>query len=619
MGRQGGQGGLESASKYPPLSNGALPKILQGGDSPPISIPLEPTLQIVDIEPVTVPGTSSVAYNLMISDGQFATKQCVIEGNVADRLMQNRYLDKLSIVKFKNFYIRKNRWGHNVLFVLELVVLQSGSEVKQVIGAPIEINHDGTMSTPIASLNPHLKSWTIKALVLKVERLYQISNGESSYSFHLVDETAEIMAYASLRSPQPCQAGQVYLISTPCDVVPATVDTKIRIRSNRASYYQLSFKPDTFKAVHVESPFATKSGGEVNNSVLNNQEESGQTAQKDEKVAGGKRKTMEQTLQGAPEELRTEKQSRTWTREMELKEENDRLRRDLEQVKREHGLAFKEKEALQEKLAEAEKEKSTLKTENERLKMENSLHAKFTTMKMNTRLGNIQGQLKSSVRATKIGFEKIVQALQSKIQLQNSDLTSTALASYLMEARTLLHQKQTEIDSIMKQLKETFDMAVVGEMAEARERETAEYHLSMQDMEEAREKETTEYALAMAEMEREAKQRAEQCAEMEREAKLRAERCAEMEREAKLRAEQCAAIRRLLQCNICHTVTDAMMQCIQGHIICYPCFGRLIPRRCVVPTCTANRLGPTFPTTRNLVAEQVNQIMRTLPGQLGGN
>jgi len=272
------------SSKFP-LSGGSLLKICQGTtvDSP--------VLQMVSTKRIA--GTSTERYRLLISDGQY----CNSYGMLATQLnpmIHDGTLSEHSIVKVNKLQCN-NMQGKKVIILLELEVLQPGSEVKEKIGTPISINPDGTVPAgeqnrpppvnssntpnkrssseapvgqpaakrsmldnlnssslsssnvfPIASLTPYQNKWTIKARVTHKGDIRRWSNARGEghlFSFDLVDGSGEIRATAFKEQCDKfynlCEVGKVFLINN-CSLKPAN-----KQYSNLNNDYELTFRDST--------------------------------------------------------------------------------------------------------------------------------------------------------------------------------------------------------------------------------------------------------------------------------------------------------------------------------------------------------------------------------------
>lgn len=216
-----------------------------------------PILQVLSTERQFHPQTSEVVgYRLSVSDGQFYTRYC---SWLDEELVENGTLNRFCIVKVKECYKKSA-----ILIFKDLEVLQSGSEVKTFIGAPIGVTLDGSVPawitssevSPIASLSPLKKIWIIKALVTKIEIHQESSGRDSKYVFHLVDESGEIRATAfDQKYFDLCEVGKVYRLST-CLLVSTDQSNTLKDHPYN-NEYELVFRADT-EMVKSEDASATQ-------------------------------------------------------------------------------------------------------------------------------------------------------------------------------------------------------------------------------------------------------------------------------------------------------------------------------------------------------------------------
>jgi len=256
------------------LSNGALLKICQGAQDvePPI-------FQLLQTKKIA--GTSTERYRMLISDGANSNSYGMLATQL-NGLVHEEKLKEYCIFKV-NKYQCNNMQGKKVIIILDLEVLQEGSEVGEKIGSPIAIAADGTVSAqpvdqnrapntsnngdnkrvarteavgspatkrpsmldrpviaqgmpsnlagqptfPIASLTPYQNKWTIKARVTKKSDIRRWSNSRGEghlFSMDLLDESGEIRATAFKNECDKfepmVQEDKVYFISN-CKLKPA--------------------------------------------------------------------------------------------------------------------------------------------------------------------------------------------------------------------------------------------------------------------------------------------------------------------------------------------------------------------------------------------------------------
>jgi len=271
-----------------PLSEGSLLKICQGAQNVD-----QPIFQLLQTKKIA--GTSTERFRMLISDGANSNSY----GMLATQL--NAYVNEGKLTEYSIFKVKKhqcnNMQGKKVIIVLDLEVLQEGSEVGAKVGSPIPISADGTVPNqesdqnrapniptnngdnkraryeaasspapapkrpsildrppmaqgnlagqptfPIASLTPYQNRWTIKARVTNKSDIKRWSNSRGEgylFSMDLLDESGEIRATAfkaECDKFEPIvEVDKVYYISN-CKLKPAN-----KQYSNLNNDYELTF------------------------------------------------------------------------------------------------------------------------------------------------------------------------------------------------------------------------------------------------------------------------------------------------------------------------------------------------------------------------------------------
>jgi len=236
---------VRKMAKYQ-LSKGTLLKICQGAQD--VEYPIFQLLQTKKIA-----GTSTERYRMLMSDGANSNSYGMLATQL-NGLIHEEKLKEHCIFKVNKFQVN-NMQGKKVIIVLDLEVLQDGTEVGEKIGSPVAINADGTIPTqsvdqnrapnvpnngdhkrvarneaagspatkrpsildrppighgiqanlagqpiyPIASLTPYQNKWTIKARVTNKSDIRRWSNSRGEghlFSMDLLDESGEIRATA---------------------------------------------------------------------------------------------------------------------------------------------------------------------------------------------------------------------------------------------------------------------------------------------------------------------------------------------------------------------------------------------------------------------------------------
>ena len=248
-----------------------------------------------------IAGTSSERYRLLISDGRNSNSYGMLATQL-NHLLHQEKLQEFAIIRV-NKHQCNDMQGKKVIILLELDVLQPGSDVGHKIGDPVSINADGTLPAhaaadqnkpmnrqpdkrpgdeanlkgqpaakkqsnsrpsildapvntqagsqigsvfPIASLTPYQNKWTIKARVTHKSDIRRWSNARGEghlFSMDLLDESGEIRATAFKdqcdKYYNTVEVGKVYMI-TSCSLKPAN-----KQYSTLNNDYELTFRDST--------------------------------------------------------------------------------------------------------------------------------------------------------------------------------------------------------------------------------------------------------------------------------------------------------------------------------------------------------------------------------------
>jgi len=272
------------------LTGGALVKICQGDQN------IEPIFQLLQTKRIA--GTSTERFRLLISDGANSNSY----GMLATQL--NSYVNDGMLKEYSIFKVKKyqcnNMGGKKVIIVLDLEILQEGSEVGEKVGSPIAMSSDGTVPNqtddqnrapnvpssngdskkrgryeaspgpaqkrpsildrppmgqgnlagqpifPIASLTPYQNKWTIKARVTKKMDIKRWSNSRGEghlFSMDLLDESGEIRATAFKaecdKFEPMVEVDKVYYISN-CKLKPANKQYSSLNNDYELTFYEMT-------------------------------------------------------------------------------------------------------------------------------------------------------------------------------------------------------------------------------------------------------------------------------------------------------------------------------------------------------------------------------------------
>ncbi|XP_071626568.1 replication protein A 70 kDa DNA-binding subunit-like [Temnothorax longispinosus] len=234
------------------LTEGALERIMRGTNVE------KPVLQILGYKNVNKDGVATDRYRLLVSDGRRFSWFIMLASQL-NNLITNEILTENAICRILNYHLSSvNNGGKEKraivsMVILDIEVLISGSEVKDKIGNPTNIdiksdaestststaasspfptngvakrsssNHYASSdisTTPIAALSPYQNRWVIKVRVTNKSpiRTWSNSRGEGKlFSMDLIDESGEIRctAFRDLceKFYDMIEPGNVYYIS----------------------------------------------------------------------------------------------------------------------------------------------------------------------------------------------------------------------------------------------------------------------------------------------------------------------------------------------------------------------------------------------------------------------
>lgn len=214
------------------LTRGAIPQIIEGGT------PDSPVLQILSMK--RIPSGTQERHRLLVSDGQWSSSFAMLATQLNGKVASGE-ISQNCIIQMNRFVCNTVQDSKKVLIILDLTVLQSGSDVGQRIGdpQPFDMNkktaspapqpakpayqpsggtpqrnplvqrntpnvaasparsQTGQSIHPIASLTPYQNKWTIRARVTSKSdvRTWSNSRGEGKlFSVEFLDESGEIRA-----------------------------------------------------------------------------------------------------------------------------------------------------------------------------------------------------------------------------------------------------------------------------------------------------------------------------------------------------------------------------------------------------------------------------------------
>ena len=91
-----------------------------------------------------IAGSSTERYRLLVSDGMYSNCYAML-ATQNNHLINDKSIDEKCIVRV-NKHSCNDMQGKKVIILLELDIINSGANVGQKIGEPIQINQDGTVS-----------------------------------------------------------------------------------------------------------------------------------------------------------------------------------------------------------------------------------------------------------------------------------------------------------------------------------------------------------------------------------------------------------------------------------------------------------------------------------------
>lgn len=250
-------------------------------------------VQVLATKPV---GTGQERFRLLISDGVYQNSFSMLASQL-NHLIHDKKLDNYTIVKIKKHMYNKAGSGKKVLILMDLEVMEKGSDVGSKIGNPENLPSDGSapppkssnqnqdpnsgamkrpaldnfgapankvpatsrsvltskptmdsgssghIVTPIAAITPYQNKWTIKARVTSksdVRTWNKASGSGKLFSMDLMDESGEIRATAFKEQCDQyydmIQVGKVFYISR------CTVKAANKQYSKLNNDYELTFK-----------------------------------------------------------------------------------------------------------------------------------------------------------------------------------------------------------------------------------------------------------------------------------------------------------------------------------------------------------------------------------------
>lgn len=279
------------------LSTGCMEKILTGGDCE------KPVLQILGTKKIS--GGDNERYRLLVSDGKHLNSYAMLATQLND-LHKEGNLVEYTIIRVDRYITsminKTDKVDKRVLVILELTVLNHGTEVRKKIGNPVQFtgessntsseavsatappqkmetesnytsksttigtssyksstsnttNYNNTslnqsmnssVTAPIASLTPYQNKWVIKARVTSKSGIRSWSNAKGEgklFSMDLLDESGEIRATAFKeqcdRYYDMIEVDKVYYFSK-CQLKPANKQYSL-LNNN----YEMTFTGET--------------------------------------------------------------------------------------------------------------------------------------------------------------------------------------------------------------------------------------------------------------------------------------------------------------------------------------------------------------------------------------
>lgn len=123
----------------PTLSSGALEAIINGQNFD------KPVLQVISSKKITAQGSSADRYRLLLSDGEVSYSHAMLATQL-NSLMDGE-LDNLAVIQVDKYLCNTIQGDRRVMILLDLHVVQRGSEVGQRIGNPQQYKAAATQGT----------------------------------------------------------------------------------------------------------------------------------------------------------------------------------------------------------------------------------------------------------------------------------------------------------------------------------------------------------------------------------------------------------------------------------------------------------------------------------------
>ncbi|XP_041348869.1 replication protein A 70 kDa DNA-binding subunit-like [Gigantopelta aegis] len=128
------------------LSTGAIQAIING------DTPEKPILQIISYKKISS-GASADRYRLLLSDGQLSYSHAMLATQLNEMMEEGR-MDNLCVVQIDRYLCNTIHGDRRVIIILDLNILQKGSEVRERLGNPQQYKSGGDASAAAPSDPP---------------------------------------------------------------------------------------------------------------------------------------------------------------------------------------------------------------------------------------------------------------------------------------------------------------------------------------------------------------------------------------------------------------------------------------------------------------------------------